>query len=223
MFLGGCGAYTISSPAQRSLASPQIMASAVPPDNVDQSAKSIAILNFSFLGQRKGEGVELADRVANRLRAARYLPKVTREDVFVSNSNEALAVARSRGYDLGLLGSVDDWLFGGITTSSRAQMSLLIVDTRTGEVLWQLQGRTSEAPVPPTDYFFAVDRGSEAPPPMVLANVISDTMVDVILRRAKAKMNSDVPPLEVQESLPSRLFPKKGSEKPGDPPSSDTP
>lgn len=141
---------------------------------------SLAVLNFTLSDTLKGEGAQVGDLVAEALVKSRISARVQRVDRFASSNQEAARIAEELGADGAVFGTIDEYFYGGITTASRAVVTLSLIQPGAVTPLWKLSGRASQEPTPPSDRLFYVDSGFAAPMPMVLARKAVESIVSVL-------------------------------------------
>ena len=150
--------------------------------------KSAAVFNFPLQGTAKGEGAFLGDLAAEALLREKVAVNATRLDRNVYDPAEASQLAREKYLDTAIYGSIEALTYGGLTTESKATVTLVAVDAATAKVLWKIQGTLAQPPIPPSDKYFYVDGGKPAPMPIVLAKKIIDEMALVLAGRPTPKV-----------------------------------
>jgi hypothetical protein len=129
---------------------------------------------------RKGEGSVVSERLAEALMQEGYAEKALLDDRFPPNDAEAARLARDAGGNVAVVGTIDEFFYGGISTTSHVRITLRVLDVATGQTTWHLVGSLSSSPRPPRDRYFFVARGEEAVRPIVLAESLSREMARIL-------------------------------------------
>ncbi len=140
--------------------------------------ESVAVLDFRVGDTYQGEGPRMGDIVADAMAVLKYSKDIKRIQRFAASPAEAAALAKEKGAQLAVYGTVDDLLYGGLTRPSRAMVTLFAVDVESKVVVWKLSGSLSEAPTEPSDRFFYTKYGESAPMPMLLARHVAKALVE---------------------------------------------
>ena len=138
---------------------------------------AVAVFNFRLQDTLKGEGPQLSQAVSSALVHEKIAGEALRIDRFPSGAREAATLASAQAAQAAVFGTIDELIYGGITTESRATVTLELVEASTAKVLWRLTGTLSEPPHKPQDNIFQVDPGKPAPMPMKLARRLVERMV----------------------------------------------
>lgn len=150
--------------------------------------KSAAVFNFQLMDGFKGEGPALADYSADSLIKNRVVEEVERIGQFIIDPAQAASLARREMKQLAVVGSIDEYTYGGLSTESRVAVTLTVVEAATGKVLASLRGALSEPPKRAREMFFYLDSGGPAPLPMHLARRLIDALTGELLVKPPPKV-----------------------------------
>lgn len=140
----------------------------------------LGIFDFIDSTQIKGLGSDMAQQIYEVLLKNRFVQRVERVDKEVSSLEWALDVGRERGYDLIVVGEVDEFMYGGMSADSKASLSLRVLDARDNVTLWYVTGTVADQPQTFLDYVLFWKTSREAASPYHLSRVLIEEMILVI-------------------------------------------
>lgn len=136
----------------------------------DLRASSIGVLNFQAGGNSLGRNI--AGAVHQYLLQHRFMRVVELAGSDYRSDEDAIAIGRRLGYDLVLLGSVNEFSDGGLANHSKVSISLKIIDTQTAVTLWYISGSLEARPEEMADYMLFMRDGKPATSPFILCTVL---------------------------------------------------
>ena len=109
------------------------------------------------------------------------LEKITYMDTPASSIPEAIELAKQDDNDLVLLGYVNSFLDGGLTSNSVVDLSIKIIDVRTRTTIWYLHGQMKGKPGKSIDFLFFKPEKGKAVSPHLLSRRLLHAMIDTLL------------------------------------------
>ena len=180
--LNGC-AHDKNAREQRSEGAVEVV---IKPDGTLPDNLRLGIFNFVDATQIKGLGSSLAQQVYQMLLQARFVHQIERIDKDVSSLEWALDAGKDHGYDLIVVGEVNDFTYGGLSADSKVSLSLRILDPPADVTLWYVIGTMADEPEHFLDYLLFWRTSKEATSPYHLSSVLIEEMVGVIDAQRRA-------------------------------------
>jgi TolB-like protein len=100
--------------------------------------------------------------------------------IMPENIQDAMEVSREKGYDLILLGSVNEYYYGGLSSASKVSISVRVIDVRTESTLGDIVGIMKDRYEERFDYIFYKRESREATSPSLLAAKVMEKILNEI-------------------------------------------
>ena len=180
--LNGC-AHDAPSYEQRSESIVEVI---IKPDGVLPDDLRLGVFDFIESTQIKGLGSNLAQQAYELLLQERFVHQIGRIDKEVAALEWALDTGQEQGYDLVLVGEVNEFVYGGLSSDSRVSLTLRILDPKANITLWYLTGAMADKPQMFFDYLLFWRTSKEATSPYRLSGVLLEEMIAIINDQRRA-------------------------------------
>ena len=142
------------------------------PENSDYSQANVAIFRFegpnyfhgltSVLSSDPGHAAAhgLHQQLMQKSAFLNLIPAYDYEDL---NLHEKIEIARGKGCDLLITGSVLYYFDGGLLSESRVDEEITVIDVKTKKTIWHAESIEIGEPIDDYDFFVVIIKGQPAP------------------------------------------------------------
>ncbi|MFH0728850.1 MAG: hypothetical protein V2B19_21255 [Pseudomonadota bacterium] len=140
---------------------------------------------FYFANAFHGEkvGYDVANIAVDHLMSHHFVQNVALTPPAVFDDKLAVKMAVDKQYDIILIGRVDDFYEGGISSDSRVAVSIKILNVRSGQLLWYLTGAIQGKGTDTEDYFLFEKKGCPAPSAYSLVVKLLEAMLNEVISK----------------------------------------
>ena len=176
-FLPSCTPISMES---RILSDPKIEI-IVKPMFKDSYVSNIGVFDFRSDKRLGNLGQSLAANVAKHLVTKQSAEGIELAGPYNDEKEDPIDIGERKGYELILLGYINDFFYGGLIGDSRVDISLRMIDVQTRMTLSYVRGEIDAPYIESTDCLFIKIRSQEPPPPDVLSAELIKKLVDALM------------------------------------------
>jgi len=159
---------------------PPVLKIIIKPDFKNIRGTSIGIFNFNNCDRSNKLGHAFAQYSRRHLLERKFMKVVDLTGIMPENIQDAMEVSREKGYDLILLGSVNEYYYGGLSSASKVSISVRVIDVRTESTLGDIVGIMKDRYEERFDYIFYKRESREATSPSLLAAKVMEKILNEI-------------------------------------------
>lgn len=159
---------------------PPVLEIVIKPDFEKIKGLSIGIFNFNNRDRSDKLGHAFAQFSQRHLLEHKFMEVVDLTGILSEGIQDAIEVGRNKGYDLILLGSVNEYYYGGLSADSKVSISIRIIDVRTEAVLGYVTGRMEGRYKERFDFIVYKKDSKEAPSPSLLGAKVMQEILNLV-------------------------------------------
>lgn len=161
---------------------PPVIETVVKPDFDNIKGSSIGIFNFNNCDNSDKLGLAFAEFTRKYFLEHKFMKLIDLAGIMPEGIKDAVEIGRNMGYDLILLGSLNEFFYGGLSADSRVAVSVRVIDVRTESLIGHISGSMEGRHKDRFDYIFYKKESSEAPSPNLLAAKVMQEILNSLIQ-----------------------------------------